>query len=391
MLQSAQDTPDGAARSSVLASEFALSLSRQAPDRTVQPGPRPDASVRLKSSLNRIWGDAVPASGIPASGEPASEAPPSGVPASGTPASGVPASTAPPSTVPPSGTPAPVPPPSCPITAKSSNQTPARLVDNPAVPGMTIADPDASVTVSFAIPFTDATSCTGPAPVAASAIVAQFCNSAPPLGAAPTPLVTPPLDRRTCSRPLPSSATSYRSPEAPSRRSSAAAVAAKFTTRACTEQSAQLNDCTTTWSLPRMSDSARVPGVLHAPATIRHAGPRPVVRLNASLNRTPDCGGGPASGGPASDPPAPGTPPSGTPASGVPPSGGGDGRGVAFGVSANTSPRLPLVFALGVFPYKHGTSAIDPGSHSTAPGYPLKPPLPSSSTELPSAPSSRTR
>src|SRR5438105_12638214 len=114
MLQSAQDTPDGAARSSVLASEFALSLSRQAPDRTVQPGPRPDDSVRLKSSLNRTLGDAAPASGIPASGEPASEAPPPGVPASGTPASGVPASTAPPYTVPQYGTTAPDHPPCSP-------------------------------------------------------------------------------------------------------------------------------------------------------------------------------------------------------------------------------------------------------------------------------------
>src|SRR5438132_12081885 len=119
-----------------------------------------------------------------------------------------------------------------------------------------------------------------------------------------------------------------------------------------------------------MSDWARMPGVNQTPATIRHAGPMPVVRLNASLKRTPDWGGEPASAVPASsvpasEAPASGAPLPGVPPSGVPPPGGGDGRGVAFGAGANTSATLPLLSAFGAFASKHGTSATVPGSDAT--------------------------
>src|SRR5438270_11220227 len=98
-------------------------------------------------------------------------------------------------------------------------------------------------------------------------------------------------------------------------------------TCADTLQSAQERFCTTAWSLPSRSDSAR--GVLalvcHDPETIRQLDPRPVARLKPSKNRTPEpASGGPASGGPASGGPASGGPASGPasggPASGVPPS-----------------------------------------------------------------------
>src|SRR6266850_184079 len=78
-----------------------------------------------------------------------------------------------------------------------------------------------------------------------------------------------------------------------------------------------------------------LPSVRHAPARMVHFGPRSElsVRLKSSLNRTPFCGGGPASGTPAS-------------AGG----GGGGGNGAALGVGANTSATLPPVLALGVLP-----------------------------------------
>src|SRR5205085_4072518 len=136
----------------------------------------------------------------------------------------------------------------------------------------------------------------------------------------------------------------------------------KLITCADTLQSAQERFCTTAWSLPSRSDSAR--GVLalvcHEPETIRQFEPSPVARLKSSLKRTPDCGGGvPASGAPASGAPASGAPASGAPASGVPASGapasgvpasGGGGGGAPFGVGANARATLPLLFASGVFP-----------------------------------------
>ena len=51
---------------------------------------------------------------------------------------------------------------------------PASSVHMPAVPGAVIATCDESVAVSFTTPFTDATSCTGPAPLTLSEIVAQL-------------------------------------------------------------------------------------------------------------------------------------------------------------------------------------------------------------------------
>src|SRR5437763_16568240 len=70
-------------------------------------------------------------------------------------------------------------------------------------------------------------------------------------------------------------------------------------TCADTLQSAQERLCTTAWSLPSRSDSARgvVALVCHDPETTRQFGPSPVVRLKLSEKMTV---GGPASGGPAS-------------------------------------------------------------------------------------------
>src|ERR1700731_1216367 len=113
MRQSAQDTPSGAARSSMERSELALPSARHAPARTVHFGPRSELSVRLKSSLNRTPAcGGGPASGKPASGVPASGVPASGGPASGGPASGGPASARPASGNPASGVPASGTPPS---------------------------------------------------------------------------------------------------------------------------------------------------------------------------------------------------------------------------------------------------------------------------------------
>src|SRR5438067_1165494 len=90
-------------------------------------------------------------------------------------------------------------------------------------------------------------------------------------------------------------------------------------TCADTLQSAQERLCTTAWSLPSRSDSARgvVALVCHDPETTSQFEPSPLVRLKLSEKMTV---GGPASGGPASGGPASGGPASGGPASGVPPS-----------------------------------------------------------------------
>src|SRR5947208_5409013 len=106
-------------------------------------------------------------------------------------------------------------------------------------------------------------------------------------------------------------------------------------TCADTLQSAQERFCTTAWSLPSRSDSARgvVALVCHDPETTRQFEPRPVVRLKSSENSCPDGGAGGgdrkrtrlnsrqqirsyAACGPASESPASGGPASGDPASG---------------------------------------------------------------------------
>src|SRR5438067_13162882 len=81
-------------------------------------------------------------------------------------------------------------------------------------------------------------------------------------------------------------------------------------TCADTLQSAQERFCTTAWSLPSRSDSARgvVTLVCHDPETTRQFEPSPLVRLKLSEKMTV---GGPASGGPASGGPAYGGPASG--------------------------------------------------------------------------------
>src|SRR5438552_14560980 len=112
-------------------------------------------------------------------------------------------------------------------------------------------------------------------------------------------------------------------------------------TCADTLQSAQERFCTTAWSLPSRSDSARgvVALVCHDPETTRQLDPRPVARLKPSENRTPEpASGGPASGGPASGGPASGGPASGVPASGEPASGGPASGGPAWGVPASGPP-----------------------------------------------------
>src|SRR5437667_2633961 len=146
-----------------------------APAATVHLVPRPDMSLRLKSSENSTpdgggGGGGVPPS-VPPSGTPASvpaSGTPASVPASGTPAS-VPASGTP-ASVPASGTPASVPasgtppsgapPPAVPIAVslKSSNQVPAASVVRPAAPAEVIAWAVLSVTVKRSTPFTVAVS-----------------------------------------------------------------------------------------------------------------------------------------------------------------------------------------------------------------------------------------
>src|SRR5205823_10122423 len=279
------------------------------PETTRQLDPRPVA--RLKPSENRT---PEPASGGPASGGPASGGPASGGPASGVPASGEPASGVPPS----------VPPAGAPVTVNLPNQIPARLVQIPAVPATRMADGDESLTTSFVTPSTDATRFTGFEPVAESAMATHQPRSAIPLGASPSTVTVAPLCRRIWRLPFASSATSYRSFENCWRRSSSATPAEKLITCADTLQSAQERFCTTAWSLPSRSDSARglLALVCHEPETICQFGPSPLARLKSSLKRTPDCGGGvPASGAPASGAPASGAPASGAPASGAPASG----------------------------------------------------------------------
>src|SRR5512140_3220962 len=200
MRQSAQVMPLTVARLRRWRSGLARLSSRQAPATTVQSGPRPEESRRVKSSLKRSplgggGGGGAPASGTPASGggAPASGTPASGggAPASGTPASG--------GGAPASGTPASAPPPAAlPVTMKSSNTTPATLVDIPAVPASTMADGEVSLTLSLATPFTDATSCTGPAPVAVKEMPATVQMSGTPLGASPSTVATPPRHLRIC-------------------------------------------------------------------------------------------------------------------------------------------------------------------------------------------------
>src|SRR5881227_1829468 len=106
-------------------------------------------------------------------------------------------------------------------------------------------------------------------------------------------------------------------------------------TCADTLQSAQERFCTTAWSLPSRSDSARgvVALVCHDPETTRQFEPSPLVRLKLSEKMTV---GGPASGGPASGGPASGGPASGGPASGGPASGG-----PASGVPPSEPPAAP--------------------------------------------------
>src|SRR5439155_6781180 len=96
-------------------------------------------------------------------------------------------------------------------------------------------------------------------------------------------------------------------------------------------QSAQERFCTTAWSLPSRSDSARgvVALVCHDPETTRQFEPSPLVRLKLSEKITADgpaSGGeesaGPPSRGPASCGPALGGNASVGPASGGPASGG---------------------------------------------------------------------
>src|SRR5207249_10416121 len=130
----------------------------------------------------------------------------------------------------------------------------------------------------------------------------------------------------TATVPCAGSARSERSSEDCWRRSSAATPAEKLMPCADTLQSAQERFCTTAWSLPSRSDSARgvVALVCHDPETTRQFEPSPLVRLKLSEKMTVGgpASGGPASGGPASGGPASGGPASGGPASGCPASGG---------------------------------------------------------------------
>src|SRR5437763_11970182 len=113
-------------------------------------------------------------------------------------------------------------------------------------------------------------------------------------------------------------------------------------TCADTVQSAQERFCTTAWSLPSRSESARgvVALVCHDPETTRQFEPSPLVRLKLSEKMTVGgpASGGPASGGPASRGPASGGPASGGPASGGPASGGPASGGPASGGPASGGP-----------------------------------------------------
>ena len=91
---------------------------------------------------------------------------------------------------------------------KLSKKTPATSVHIPAVPAPAIAEADESLAAIFAAPFTEATSCTGFAPVAESAMVAQFDRSAIPLGADASTVIEPPLWRLIWRVPFARSATS---------------------------------------------------------------------------------------------------------------------------------------------------------------------------------------
>ena len=90
---------------------------------------------------------------------------------------------------------------------------------------------------------------------------------------------------------------------------------------ACTEQSAQLSDCTAAWSAPSRIGSALVPGVTQKPGTDAPRRAEAGVRLKLSENSVPTAAAVHASGAPASGVPASGVPASGVPASGVPASG----------------------------------------------------------------------
>src|SRR5207249_5663624 len=158
----------------------------------------PSPVVRLKASEKITTGgppSGGPASGGPASGGPASGGPASGGPASGGPASGGPASGGPASGGPASGIPPSLPPPEVPLTVKLRKMTPATSVHIPAVPEPASADAEVSFTMIFAVPFTDATSRTGLAPVADTEMVAQLLRSAIRLGACPSTVIDVPLCR----------------------------------------------------------------------------------------------------------------------------------------------------------------------------------------------------
>ena len=91
----------------------------------------------------------------------------------------------------------------------AANQTPAFFVDIPAAPGAVSASVVASVTASFATPFTEAVSSTGPAPSACSESVEKADRSAMPLAVSPSTMIVVPRMRRMRRLPFASRTTSY--------------------------------------------------------------------------------------------------------------------------------------------------------------------------------------